>query len=222
MTRPRTVAPKTTANRMSASSQLLRRKNTGSHPAFSATLLRASLRSGVASQIRRRRPGVTAAATTAVFATGAGPGVTALATTAVFATGCPMKPTRPQRPGPSGISVSFCRGRVIGLDGGDDRLDRDPPCGDQLATRAACGRCKRRCPQVLPDEHAGGASGVQCGGEVLDVLLCKELRQLSLHSLKWPQLLDVRELHCIDGPVLVLREDQDVDDSDRSGVDQRE
>ena len=38
----------------------------------------------------RRRPtlpGVTAAATTAVFATGEGPGVTASATTAVFATG---------------------------------------------------------------------------------------------------------------------------------------
>jgi len=40
---------------------------------------------------------VTAAATTAVFATGEGPGVTALATTAVFATGWPMTPTRPAR-----------------------------------------------------------------------------------------------------------------------------
>src|SRR5664280_932577 len=43
--------------------------------------------------MRRRRPtpGVTAAATTAVFATGAPrPGVTAAATTAVFATGAPM------------------------------------------------------------------------------------------------------------------------------------
>jgi len=40
-------------------------------------------------QSRRRPtlPGVTAAATTAVFATGEGPGVTAFATTAVFATG---------------------------------------------------------------------------------------------------------------------------------------
>ena len=39
--------------------------------------------------MRRRipRPGVTAAATTAVFATGDAPGLTALATTAVFATG---------------------------------------------------------------------------------------------------------------------------------------
>src|SRR6185436_3326016 len=124
--------------------------------------------------MRRRRPalpGVTAAATTAVFATGAGPGVTALATTAVFATGCPMTPTRPTRPGPRGISVSFGRGCFVGLDGGDDRLDRDPSVCDQLAARPPRGRCERRGPQVLPDEHAGGAARVHCGGEMLDVLL---------------------------------------------------
>src|SRR6478752_3026088 len=40
----------------------------------------------------RRRPGVTAAPTTAAFATGDGPGVTAAPTTAAFATG--------ERPGP--------------------------------------------------------------------------------------------------------------------------
>src|SRR5215213_883476 len=54
----------------------------------------------VRDQIRRRRPGrpgVAAAATTAVLATGEGAGVTALATTAVFATGAPMTPTRPTR-----------------------------------------------------------------------------------------------------------------------------
>src|SRR3954451_4441094 len=67
-------------------------------------------------QIRRRRlPGVTAAATTAVFAMGDGPGETAppttaafatgdrpgetAATTAVFATGPPMTPTLPTRAG---------------------------------------------------------------------------------------------------------------------------
>src|SRR4051794_15915394 len=54
-------------------------------------------------QIRRRRPGVTAAATTAVFATGAGPGVTAFATTAVLATGWPMTPTLPTRAALRGI-----------------------------------------------------------------------------------------------------------------------
>src|SRR6188472_274355 len=95
-------------------------------------------------QIRRRptpRPGVTAAATTAVFATGDGPGLTALATTAVFATGWPMTPTRPTRAALSGMSVSF-GGRtdeLVGLDRRDDRLDRDPSVGDELASRAPGG-----------------------------------------------------------------------------------
>jgi len=77
---------------------------------------------------------VTAAATTAVFATGEGPGETAFATTAVFATGWPMTPTLPTRPGLSGISVSFDRIYFIGLDGGDDRLNRNPSVRDQLTT----------------------------------------------------------------------------------------
>src|SRR5881397_1368652 len=107
--------------------------------------------------MRRRptRPGVTAAATTAVFATGEGPGETALATTAVFATGCPMTPTLPTRAALSGISVSFGRRCFIGLDGGDDRLNGNPAVRDQLTTRTARRRCERRRPQVLPDEHAG-------------------------------------------------------------------
>src|SRR4051795_4895707 len=80
------------------------------------------------SQMRRRRPtprpGVTAAATTAVLATGEGPGLTALATTAVLATGWPITPTRPTRAALSGMSVSF-GGRadeLVGLERGDDRL----------------------------------------------------------------------------------------------------
>src|ERR1044072_3681193 len=129
--------------------------------------------------MRRRRPGrpgVTAAATTAVFATGAGPGVTALATTAVLATGCPMTPTRPTRPGPSGMSVSFaCVCGLVGLDGGDDGLDRDPPGRDELAAGAARGGGERRHPQVLPDEHAGGAARVERRREMGDVLRRQEL-----------------------------------------------
>src|SRR4029077_13198014 len=89
------------------------------------------------------RPGVTAAATTAVFATGDGPGETALATTAVFATGWPMTPTLPTRAALKGISVSFSRSCFIGLDGGDDRLNGNPPVGDQLATRASSRRGER-------------------------------------------------------------------------------
>src|SRR5436309_2429990 len=98
--------------------------------------------------MRRRtpRPGVTAAATTAVFATGEGPGVTAAATTAVFATGAPMTPTLPTRAGPSGISVSFRRKCFVGLDRGDDRLNGDTAVGDQLATRPPRCCCERRSP----------------------------------------------------------------------------
>src|SRR4051812_6402670 len=116
--------------------------------------------------MRRRRPGrpgVTAAATTAVFAIGAGPGVTALATTAVLATvlatGAPTTPTLPTRAALRGMcSVSYGRKCVIGLDRGDDRLNRNPSVGDQLAARAPGRRREGRRPQVLPDQHSGGAS----------------------------------------------------------------
>src|SRR4029079_10477262 len=102
---------------------------------------------------RRRRPGVTAAATTAVFATGDGPGETAFATTAVLATGWPMTPTRPTRAGPRGISVSFRCAGFIGLDGGDDVLNGSPSGGDQLTARTPCSHGERHGPQVLPDQH---------------------------------------------------------------------
>src|SRR4029079_96424 len=107
---------------------------------------------------RRRRPGVTAAATTAVFATGDGPGETAFATTAVLATGAPMTPTLPTRAGLRGISVSFARGSLIGLDRGDDGLDGNPSVGDQLTAGPARGRRERGRPQGSPDEDAGRAS----------------------------------------------------------------
>ena len=130
------------------------------------------------------RPGVTAAATTAVFATGEGPGVTAAATTAVFATGWPMTPTLPTRAGLSGILVSFGRKRFIGLDGGDDRLNRDPSVGDQLAARTPGCRRERRSPEVLPDEHAGSASRLHRSGEVHDVVRGQQLRELGLECLQ--------------------------------------
>src|SRR4051812_6102079 len=168
------------------------------------------------------RPGVTAAATTAVLATGEGPGETALATTAVLATGPPMTPTRPTRPGLRGISDSYARRCVIGLDRGDDRLDRNPSVGDQLAPRAARRRCEGRGPQVLPDQHSGSAARLHRRGEALDVLFSQQLGQLRLHRLKLSELADVGELHRVDGTVLVLGEDQDVDHADSSGIDQRE
>src|SRR6476619_3523680 len=120
---------------------------------------------------RRPRPGVTAAATTAVFAIGEGPGVTAAATTAVFATGCPMTPTRPTRAGLSGMSGSFGQFVVIGVDRGDDRLDRDPSVCNELSTGTSRGGGERCGPQVLPDEHPSRAARFHGGGEVDDVLL---------------------------------------------------
>src|SRR4051795_1114732 len=106
----------------------------------------------------RRRPGVTAAPTTAAFATGDGPGVTALVTTAALATGAPNTPCLPTRAGLSGMSSSDCF-ELVRLDGGDDGLDGDPPVGDQLAAGAACGRRQRPGPSALRSDHGGRASG---------------------------------------------------------------
>src|SRR3954471_10354864 len=175
--------------------------------------------------MRRRRtprPGVTAAATTAVLATGAGPGVTALATTAVFATGWPMTPTLPTRAALRGISFSFGRGCVIGLDGGDDCLDRNPSVGDQLATRTSRRRCEWCSPQVLPDENAGRATRLHGSREVLDVVLGQQVCQLGLDCFQLSELADIGELHRLDSTVLVLDQDQHVNDANCSGVDQRE
>src|SRR5436853_2760673 len=174
--------------------------------------------------MRRRptRPGVTAAATTAVFATGDGPGETALATTAVFATGWPMTPTLPTRAALRGMSVSFACSCFIRLDGGDDRLNGNASVGDQLATRTARRRRERRRPQVLPDEHARGAAGFHGRGKMNDVVRGQELGQLGLDGLQRSKVGDVGKLPGVDGTVLVLGEDQDVDHTDRPRVDQRE
>src|SRR4051794_14764593 len=154
--------------------------------------------------MRRRptRPGVTAAATTAVFATGEGPGETALATTAVFATGWPMTPTLPTRAALSGMSVSFARSRFIGLDRGDDRLNGNPSVRDQLTARSTRRRCKRRRPQVLPDQHAGSTSRLHGGGEVRDIVGGQELRQLRLYLLQRTEVFDLGELLRVDSAVL--------------------
>src|SRR3954469_649966 len=165
---------------------------------------------------------MTAAATTAVLATGEGPGETALATTAVFATGWPMTPTLPTRAALSGMSVSFRCGCFIGLDGGDDRLNGNPSVRDQLTTRTARSRCKRRRPEVLPDQHSGSASRLHGGGEVHDIVGGQKLRELRLDFLQRTEVLDLRELLRIHGTVLVLGQDQDVDHADRPGIDQRE
>src|SRR3954464_14038457 len=146
--------------------------------------------------MRRRRiprPGVTAAATTAVLATGDGPGDTALATTAVLATGWPMTPTRPTRAARRGMSFSFARA-VVGLDRGDDGLDGDAAVCDELSARTPGGGCERRGPQVLPDQDSGRASRLHGGGEGHHVVGRQELGQLRLELLELPELPDVGEL----------------------------
>src|SRR4029077_18911129 len=91
----------------------------------------------------------TAAPTTAALATGDGPGLTAAPTTAA----------RPRREERSGISGSCANeGFLVGLDCGDDGLDRDPALGDQLASGVAHGRGEARGPQVLVDEHGADAA----------------------------------------------------------------
>src|SRR6478752_7053700 len=105
------------------------------------------------------RPGLTAAPTTAAFATGDGPGPTAAPTTAALATGAPTTPTRPTRPGRSGTSNSLGLELGVGFDGGNDGLDRNAPIGDQLAAGVASGGGERRGPDVLVDQHAGNACG---------------------------------------------------------------
>jgi hypothetical protein len=74
-------------------------------------------------------------------------------------------------------------GGFIGLDRGDDRLDGNSPVGDQLAAGAASGGGEWRCPEVLPDENPGGASGLHGGGEVFDVVGGQQLRELNLDCL---------------------------------------
>src|SRR6185312_7832541 len=175
--------------------------------------------------MRRRRPalpGVTAAATTAVFATGEGPGETALATTAVFATGWPMTPTLPTRAALSGISVSSGRSCVIRLDGRDDRLNGNPSVRDQLTTRATRRRCERRRPQVLPDQDAGSAPRLHGGSEVQDIVRGQQFGQLGFDLLQRTEVFDIGELHRLDGTLVVLGEDENVDHADRPGFDQRD
>src|SRR3954470_19439384 len=187
--------------------------------------------------MRRRRPGVTTAPTTAALATGEGPGLTAAPTTAALATGerpgptaapttaalatgAPTTPTRPTRPGRRGTSNSLGFELGVGFDGGNDGLDRDSTIGDQLAARAASRRRERRRPDVLVDQHTGHAAGIHRGSEVLDVLLGQQLGELGLEDLQRAELVQIGELQRLDAAVLVLDEHQDVDDPDGSGIDE--
>src|SRR3954471_16017184 len=63
-------------------------------------------------------------------------------------------------------------GRVGGLgrvEGSQHGLDRDPAAGDQLAAGTAQRGRERRGPDVLVDEYAGGAAGLQHGTSLVEV-----------------------------------------------------
>src|SRR4051812_5560425 len=151
-------------------------------------------------QMRRRRPGVTAAATTAVFATGCTLGVaTAAPTTAAFATGARTTPTRPTRAALSTISCSSRFERLIGLERGDDRLDRDPPVGHQLATGASGGGREGSRPEVLVHEDPGDAAGTHRHGQLLDVVHGQQLGELSFDRHEVAEVAEIGELHRIHG-----------------------
>src|SRR3954447_21716625 len=146
-----------------------------------------------------------AAATTAVFATGAPrPGVTAAATTAVFATGAPMTPTLPTRPGLMGMSNSCRRSGFIGLDRGDDRLNANPSVGDELPAGTSSRRSKGSGPQVLPDENAGRAARLHRGSELCDVILGQQLRELGFECFQLAEVAHVGQLHGFHRAVLIL------------------
>src|SRR4029079_13465150 len=102
-----------------------------------------------------------------------------------------MTPTLPTRAARTGMSGSFGFELFVGLDRGDDRLDRDPSVGDQLSARAPGGGGERCRPQVLPDEDAGRAARLHGVSQMEDVVLGQQLGQLGLELLELTELLDV-------------------------------
>src|SRR3954451_18899297 len=193
--------------------------------------------------MRRRRPGVTAAPTTAAFATGDGPGVTAAPTTAALATGeGPGPPTaapttaalatgdgpgvtaavttaaRPTREARTGISDSYGLEGLVRLDGGDDCLDGDPAAGLQLAAGMADCRSERGGPEVLVDEDSPDAPRFHVSAEAKDVLFGQRLGQLRLDPAQLAELLDVRQLLDHDRSVVALAEDEQVHHADDAVV----
>ena len=140
-------------------------------------------------------PGDTAAPTTAALATGDGPGLATAPTTAVLATGAAddadVRATWSERH----VRLLLLRAfGLVGLDGGDEGLDRDPAVGDELPAGSAHGRGERGGPQVLVDEDRGDAARVHGRGEVVDILFGEGLRELRLEPREFAELVEVGQL----------------------------
>src|SRR3954451_10465903 len=110
-----------------------------------------------------------------------------------------MTPTLPTRARRRGMSVSFGRGLFLGLDRGEDCLNRNSSVGDELPTRAPRRGGEWRRPQVFPNQHPGSASWVHGGGQMRDVFLGQQLRQLRLELLEGTKVTDVGKFHRIHG-----------------------
>src|SRR4029453_9928713 len=108
-------------------------------------------------------------------------------TAAVRATGRPITPRRATRAGRRGMSDSLTLRRELGLQRGHDRLDRDPPAGDELPAGPPSGRGERGGTGVLPDDPARGAAVVHGLGQVSDALRGENLGHLGLQH---PQLVE--------------------------------
>src|SRR5262245_65478249 len=77
------------------------------------------------------------------------------------------------------MSASFVLFDFVPLEGGGERRDRDATARNELAARMADGAGERRRPRVLPDQHAGGAAGLDGGGDGGDVILGQQHREVA-------------------------------------------
>ena len=69
-------------------------------------------------------------------------------------------------------------------------------------------------PAVLPGSIAAA--------RLHDVVGCEELGEIGFDGLELAEFFDVRQFHRINGAVVVLGQDEDVDDADRPCVDERD
>src|SRR4051812_35532465 len=119
----------------------------------------------------------------------------------------------------NGMSVSF----LIGLDRGQERLHRDAAGRYQLPAGPAHRRPEGSGPAVLPDQHRGRAARLDGRGDRRHVLLAEEERQFGLVRTQAADLalVEVAELEEVQGAVLVLADQHQVQDPDRAVVHKR-
>src|SRR5205814_2074061 len=91
-----------------------------------------------------------------------------------------------------------------------DGLDGDAAGRNHLTTGAARGRGERCRPSVLVDEHTGDGAGFHRFGKVLDVVGGEDLGDARLDRTEVVEFVEVVDLERIDGAVLILGDDDEV------------